>query len=350
MKSYSRPSYNFFNSLRETVEREALISSSDHIICALSGGLDSVMLFYFLHYYREKLDFKLTACHLHHGIRRLTADEDEDFVRELCLQAEIGLDVRHRDVPALAEEERLSLEAAGRIARHEFFRDLIKKYSPSVRGSCRVALAHHADDAVETFLLNLGRGSGSRGVSSMRIADGYIIRPLLETRQADLKKIALAEGIAWREDETNLSDEFLRNRIRHQLLPLWSELVDYDVSPVLLRYIGTVREDEDYLDKEAKKALKAAWLPDGSLSAVVMADLDPAIQKRSLLFYLEKYYKDELNTDQADISKAHLTAVCASLREAVYGDKRQRRHHLPQAVVAEISESRILLLKNERLC
>ncbi|NLC88937.1 MAG: tRNA lysidine(34) synthetase TilS [Clostridiaceae bacterium] len=350
MKSYSRQSYNLLNSLRETVEREALISSADHIICALSGGLDSVMLLYFLLYYKKQLDFKLTACHLHHGIRGLTADEDESFVRELCLQAEVGLDVRHADVPALAAEENLSLEAAGRMARHDFFRDLIRKYSPSTAGSCRIALAHHADDAVETFLLNLGRGSGSRGVSSMRIADGYIIRPLLETREADLRKIALAESISWREDETNLSPEFLRNRIRHQLLPLWSELVAYDVSPVLLRYIGTVRENEDYLNRQAEEALKKACLPDNSLSSVIIADLDPAIQKRSLLLYLEKYYKDELDTDQADISNAHLTAVCASIQEAVYGDKKQRRHYLPQAVVAEIAESRILLLKNERLC
>ncbi|NLC40246.1 MAG: tRNA lysidine(34) synthetase TilS [Clostridiaceae bacterium] len=350
MSSYSRSSYNFLNSLRETVERDRLISPADHIVCALSGGLDSVMLLFFLLYYREQLDFKLTACHLHHGIRSVTADEDESFVRELCLRKGIHLDVRHIDVPGLAQEEKLSLETAGRMARHEFFRDLIKEYSQSTTGSCRIALAHHADDAVETFLLNLGRGSGSRGAGSMRVADGYIIRPLLETREADLKEIALAENIAWQEDETNLSDDFLRNRIRHRLLPLWSELVDYDVSRVLLRYIATAREDEDYLSSLAENVLKAAQLPDGSLSTVVMADLNPSIQKRSLLLYLENYYKDELDTEQADISSAHLTAVCESIKEAVHGDKRQRRHYLPQARVAEVSESRILLLKKERLC
>ncbi|MDD4324659.1 MAG: tRNA lysidine(34) synthetase TilS [Eubacteriales bacterium] len=349
MISYSRSSYNFFKSISETVESNSLILPADHIICALSGGLDSVMLFNFLLFYREEIDFRLSACHLHHNIRPLTADEDEEFVRNLCSQEKIELDVRKVDVPALAQERKLSLEAAGRVARHEFFRDLITKYSPGTEGSCRIALAHHADDAVETFLLNLGRGSGSRGVSTMRISDDYIIRPLLEMREEQLREIALAENIAWREDETNLSDEFLRNRIRHHLLPLWTDLLNYDVTPVLLRYINSAREDEDYLSDLAENAAKSALLPDGSLSTVFLADQEPAIQKRILRIYLEKHYRNELSTDQAEISSAHLSALSSSINNAVHGDKKQRLHYLPQSVVAEVSESRVLLLNNEQL-
>lgn len=326
-----------------------MISSADHIVCALSGGLDSVMLFYFLLFYQKEVNFKLSACHLHHGIRPLTADEDEEFVRKLSSQKNINLEVKKVDVPAMAQEQKLSLEAAGRKARQEFFLDLITKYSANTEGACRIALAHHADDAAETFLLNLGRGSGSRGVSTMRLADGYIIRPLLEAREAELREIAVAENICWQEDETNLSDEFLRNRVRHHLLPLWSELLGYDVIPVLLRYISSVREDEDYLNDIAEETIKTAVLPDGSLSSVIAADLSPSIQKRVVRIYLEKYYKDELDTDQAEISSAHLTAVSASIHEAVHGDKKQRRHHLPQAVVAQVSESRVLLLNKDQL-
>ena len=349
MHSYSRTTYNFLQTLRETVERNSLISSSDHIICALSGGLDSVMLFYFLLYYRKELDFELSACHLHHGIREQTADEDEAFVRKLCAEAQVELSVRHVDVPALATRRKLSLEAAGREARQEFFRDLMDEKRPHTNGSCRVALAHHADDAVETFLLNLGRGSGSRGVGAMRISDGDVIRPLLETRVSELEEVAVAEKIDWREDETNLSSEFLRNRIRHQLLPLWSELLDYDVRPVLLRYINSAREDEDFLNTSAEKLIKSALLPDGSLSTVIMAELDPPLQKRVLRIYLEIYYSEKLDTEQAELIHAHLTILSASIAVAVHGDKKQRRHHLPQSLVAQVSESRILLLNNEEL-
>jgi tRNA(Ile)-lysidine synthetase-like protein len=176
---------------------------------ALSGGCDSIALMELL--YRTFDRNRLAAVHVNHGIRD-ESGADSDFVRKFCEKRGVPLEIRTVDTPAKAESAGLGIEEAARELRYAIFREFTE--SGEV-----IATAHTADDCVETLLFNLARGSGPRGLGGIpRERDG-IIRPLLDFFRKDIEKWLIAEGIDWREDESNLDLRFTRNRVRWMLLP-----------------------------------------------------------------------------------------------------------------------------------
>ena len=185
-----------------------------HLLVALSGGADSVALLTLLCMQRETLDLRITAAHLHHGIRGIQADEDAAFCRELSASLNVQYIEEKIDVPVLARQLGQGLETAARDARYAFLRR-----AKQACGADAIALAHHLNDQAETILMHLMRGTGPEGVCGMERHSGDLYRPLLETPKKDLVQFLEESGISWREDATNAICDNPRNALRLHVLP-----------------------------------------------------------------------------------------------------------------------------------
>ena len=176
------------------------------VICALSGGADSVALLYGLYLLRDRLGIRLEAAHFNHCLRGEESQRDEAFARQLCEKLEIPLAVsRAQIVPG-----EKGLENAAREARYAFLRSLPGK----------IATAHTADDNAETVLMRMVRGTGLKGLGGIPPVNGSVIRPMLTVTRLDVEDFLKEHGLPHVEDSSNAGDDFLRNRLRHHVLPL----------------------------------------------------------------------------------------------------------------------------------
>ena len=194
------------NKLTAFIRENAMIAPGDHIVCAVSGGADSVALLFGLYLLRGKLGFTLSAAHFNHHLRGEESDRDEAFVREFCARYDIPL---HLGGGAVQPGPK-GLEAAARDARYGFLRSLPGK----------LATAHTADDNAETVLLHLVRGTGLKGLCGIAPVGEGLIRPLLTVTRAEVEAFLEEYHLPHITDSSNDSDAFLRNRLRHHVMPL----------------------------------------------------------------------------------------------------------------------------------
>jgi len=192
----------------------------------------------------------LVVAHLNHSLRGAESDADEQFVRNLAKQYQLPFATARADVRHQAESRQQSLEEAGREARYRFFEQLRRQYKAAA-----VAVAHHAEDQAETFLIRLLRGSGTSGLGCMPYRNNrHIIRPLLDISRSELRRYLAAQKQSWREDRSNLDHSFLRNRIRHELLPLLEEYAPA-VAHRLAATARLLRLDDELLAKQLDELL-----------------------------------------------------------------------------------------------
>jgi tRNA(Ile)-lysidine synthase len=247
---------NLIEKVKAAIEREGLIPDGATVIVGVSGGADSVALLHILH----RLGYPIVAAHLNHSIRGAEADADEQFVKGLCAKLGVECITQKTDVPALAKANGLSLEMAAREARHQFFQTLEKI-------STRVALAHHADDQLETFFLRASRGSGPVGLGGMRssqkLAAMQLLRPMLGIRKAEivqwLEENKGAGSACWREDASNADETIPRNIVRHQILPILGKLNERAAENIL-RTMEILRDEQDHPEKAARRREIRDWL------------------------------------------------------------------------------------------
>jgi len=198
-----------------TIRELKLFNPGDTVIVAISGGADSTALLDLLSKLPE-FSPRLVAAHLNHCLRGTESDADEEFVRSLATLYGIPIESRRIDVRDMSTKQGLNLEDAGRRARISFLDEIRTRWQANA-----IALAHHADDQAETVLMRLLRGSGMAGLSGMAYHNEHgRIRPLLNISRAEIEDYLKARGLSYREDASNLDTTFLRNRIRHELLPL----------------------------------------------------------------------------------------------------------------------------------
>lgn len=229
-------------------DREDLIHPGDTVVIGFSGGPDSVCLLYLLNQIAGDRDIRLVAAHIHHGIRGEEADRDAIFSRNMSEKLGIPYEERHVDAPGKAREEGLTLEEAARILRYEQLRQICEKYAPA-----KIALAHHADDRAETILMNLFRGTGVAGLTTMTPCSPSGIRPLLFVGKKEIIEYLQENNIDYVEDSTNFNPDHTRNRIRHELLPLIEEMYPR-ASEHLLATADDLCEWERYLEAQADRA------------------------------------------------------------------------------------------------
>ena len=194
------------NKLTDFIRQQNMITPGDRVICAISGGSDSVALLFALYLLKDKLDIQLEAAHFNHHLRGEESDRDEAFVRAFCDRYDIPLSVGSGVVTA----GKKGLEAAARDARYAFLRTLPGK----------IATAHTADDNAETILMHLIRGTGLKGLGGIMPVNGNVIRPMLTITRAEVEAFLEEWCLSCIEDSSNGEDAFLRNRIRHHVIPL----------------------------------------------------------------------------------------------------------------------------------
>ena len=253
------------NKLLAFTRQQGLISPGDHIICAVSGGADSVALLFGLYLLKEKLDIRLSAAHFNHNLRGAESDRDEYFVRDFCDRYDIPLMVGS----AAVTPGKNGLEAAARDARYAYLRSLPGK----------IATAHTADDNAETVLLHLIRGTGLKGLGGIAPISGNVIRPMLSATRQDVENFLQEWSLPHIEDSSNGTDAFLRNRLRHHIMPrLLQENPQFseNTSAMALR----LRLDEACLSQAAKKA--------SPISISVLKEQHPALRSRILENFLKQ--------------------------------------------------------------
>lgn len=234
-----------YQKVKAYVEQWQMLEKNDMVIAGVSGGADSVCLLFVLSELKEEIGFSLKAVHVNHGIRGEAADEDERYVRRLCAAQGVELVVYAEDVPAYAREHRMTVEEAGRRVRRMCFRKELEAC-----GGTRIALAHHQNDRVETFIFNLCRGTGFRGLKGIAPRNGEWIRPFLCLKRKDIESYLKKRGISYCTDATNLELCYTRNRIRQDIIPRLEKYVNRESVSHMCRTMERMYSLGSYIERE----------------------------------------------------------------------------------------------------
>jgi tRNA(Ile)-lysidine synthase len=261
--------------VRAFAQEHHMFPKGGKVLAAVSGGADSMCLLHVLWKEGKRQGFSLAAATFDHQIRPTSAQEAE-FVRRWCQQREIPCYVGRGAVPAWAQEHNMGLEEAARSLRYEFLQTIAAEI-----GADKIATAHNADDNAETLLLHLVRGSGLKGLGGIPPLRDNLIRPLLTTSRREIEHYLQQWDIPHVEDESNQDTAYSRNYIRHEVLPLLRAK-----NPNLLegwsRSAESLRQDSDYLEREAENLSAKAVFSGGKLSfpAAELAQLHEALSNR----------------------------------------------------------------------
>lgn len=257
--------------LLDTIRRYNMLSEGDNVIAAVSGGADSIALLHSLYALSDELHINLSACHINHNLRGEESLRDEKFVRSFCDERKIPLSVFSIDVMgSLGKHE--SVEERARKMRYECFSRLCKEKN------ARLATAHTASDNVETVLINILRGTGTKGLSGIPPVRDNIIRPLLRCTREDIESYCDMNSLSFVTDSTNLSDDYMRNRLRHNVIPVLKEF-NPSLSEGIARMTASVYDDNSYLNEAASDAKNQCRLDDG-YSSIGLSGLHKALLSR----------------------------------------------------------------------
>lgn len=201
--------------VQEFIRHEGLMADGAGVLVGLSGGADSVMLLHIL----TGLGYRCHAVHCNFHLRGEESNRDEGFARELCHTLHVACEVVHFDTREYAAKHRISIEMAARELRYREF-----EHIRQAQGLDVIAVAHHRDDAVETMLLNLIRGAGINGLKGMQAMNGRVVRPLLCITREEVVGYLNHIGQPYVTDSTNLTDEYARNKVRLNLLPMMQQI------------------------------------------------------------------------------------------------------------------------------
>ena len=262
-------------------------------LIAVSGGRDSIALLHSL----VDLGYKnLVVCHLNHQLRGKSSDADARFVEKIAAKCHVDLVLGSANVRALAAKKKMSIETAARTARYEFFAQVSK------RKRCRaIFLAHHADDLVETFLINLFRGAGTAGLSAMREVstrridhvDLTIVRPLLGVWRDEIDKYVRAHRLKFREDASNKNLAPLRNRIRHRVIPYLEKTLGRNIRQNIWRTATIASEEENFFETLLPESLSDLT----ALAVEPLRKMSTAVQRRMLHKWLRSAKVADLGFD-----------------------------------------------------
>lgn len=288
------------SAITKKIVQDQLVRTSEHtIVVGVSGGPDSVALLHLLLPLKTELGVSLVAAYIDHGLRPQEADEEKRFVNIMCENIGIACDTIKVNVRDHAKQEKQSLEHAARELRYSALRKLKEEHKASL-----VAVAHTADDQAEEILIRLLRGSGRKGLSGMEARSNDIIRPLLSVEKETLLEYLKEKNIKYCVDSSNSDMRFLRNRVRHRLIPYLEENFDKGIRRALCKTADSLAEDENLLQDLTELALaQVLILPDNigkndapvfRLDRIKFTELSVALQRRvveKLLWKLESKAK-----------------------------------------------------------
>ncbi len=257
------------NRIINTINKYNMLSANDTVLVGVSGGADSMLLLDFFVKNMDKLNIKVKAAHIEHGIRGKSSVDDALFVKEYCQHNNIEFNILSIDAAYEAAAAGMGVEEYSRKRRYDFFESI----------ECdKIATAHNLSDNAETILFRLIRGTGLKGVCGIPPVRGKIIRPMIEISADDIRNYCLDNSIAFRIDETNLSNEYSRNKIRNEILPLFSRInIDYENK--LSEFINDCNDDYRFIESCVDECFNAAC-KDNRLMLNKLKKSNIAIQKR----------------------------------------------------------------------
>lgn len=300
------------NKLLKMIRCYDMVRPGDRIVVALSGGADSVALLYCMYLLKDKLGITLEAAHFNHGLRGDASDADEAFCRKLCGFYDIPIHVGQGSVlPG-----KKGLEAAARDARYAFFETLTGK----------IATAHTADDNAETILMRLVRGTGLKGLGGITPVRGNIIRPMLNVTRREVLAFLQENHLCHVEDASNETDAFLRNRLRHHVMPLL-EQENPRLAENLSAMAQRLRQDEEALEAMTVAAPEVQRL----------RELPPAIRNRSIAVFLEHHGVPEPEGE-------HIALV----EKLVFSENPSAKANLPGGITVSREYGHLTVLRQEQ--
>ena len=318
-------------SVEKTLLDFSMLQSGDKVLVAVSGGPDSIALLHVLLALKEKYDIRLGVAHLDHGLRASSAAGDAAFVTSVCHHMGIPSHVEKTDIRYLHHQQGGSIEALGRKERYRFFSRIARKF-----GYNKTALGHHADDNAELVLMNLFRGSGLLGLSGIPpVRNHGYIRPLIEQPRERIMRFLQDNRIDFVLDATNNDRQYLRNRIRHELIPELIHRYNPRLVDTLNRTAAIFRDEEDWLNRYSGRLFDDLAHKDATRVEISVSKLlknHGAIQRRIVRTAIQ-HVKDNLKS----ITLQHIDAVLKLCREGYPGQGLS----LPRLIIRKQGEDRL---------
>ena len=286
----------------KTIQEYQMFEPGNKCLIGVSGGADSIALLQILSELKDQLGLSLHVVHLNHLLRGAPADEDEEFVRNLARKHSLPITVERVDVENLAKLKGLGIEEAGREARYAFYYKTARD-----TGAQRIALAHSADDNIETFMMRLLRGAGLKGLLGIPPVRDKIVRPLILTWRRDIELYCAKHKLIPRVDYTNYESRYLRNRVRMKLIPQL-KIFNPNVKELLLQTILMLTNDYYYIHDQALKSLKSMTETEEEdilgLNLVKLRKLDQTLQGHVLREAIS-----DLKGDLKEVSFNHIQGI-----------------------------------------
>ena len=290
-----------FEKVLSTIKKYNLIENGDKVVLAVSGGPDSIAMLDILNKIRLEnvIKFDIVVAHINHGLRE-NAKFDEEYVQEFCKRINVQFFVLHANIKEIAEREKRGLEETGRNVRYDFFNKV-----KSEVGANKIAIAHNANDNVETIIMNIIRGSGLSGLKGIEVISNNYIRPLIEIERVIIEDYCKNENLNPRHDESNDENIYTRNKIRNIAIPYIKEELNPNIVETITRLSGIAKDDLNYLDLQTENAYKEMCLEEKNLKndvynedseSIIILDLkrfnkeNVAIQKRVILYSINKIF------------------------------------------------------------
>lgn len=296
-----------YNKIKRYIESWRMFGPGDKVIAGISGGADSICLFFILLELRTEFEFDIVAVHVNHGLRGESAGRDEAYVQKVCEKAKVKLLVFHEDVERYAKENKVTVEEAGRDVR----RSCLKQALFECGGTC-IALAHHRNDNAETILWNLCRGSALKGLGGISPKNGVWIHPMLCVNRAEIESFLKKRGIPYCTDETNLEDHYTRNRIRNHVIPYLEQYINEKTVEHLVQSAENIQKMGEYIREETvrhmDRCVKINEHGEFMLNKKVFEDVPDALKTGVV-------YETLCRTagERKDIGSVHVEAVCGLL-------------------------------------
>lgn len=309
----------------KTILQYKLFKKGDTVAVAVSGGIDSMCLLNFLNEKKDQLGIKLVSVNIDHSIRKESADECK-FVADFCKSIGVSYYKFKVDVPKLATDQKLGIEESARIARYKIFESVVKKGLAN-----KIAIAHHQSDQAETVLLNIFRGAGLKGASGMDVIQGIYVRPFLNTSKTEILQYAQQKGIEHVQDASNFDNEYSRNFLRNQIMPMLKSKWK-NVENNILNFANICKQDDDYITStidfdDIEITDTYAKIP------LYKFAHDETIQNRILRYCFSKLQVSK------DVEKRHLTI----LKNLVSDGKNGSKLNLPNKVKASLEYDELVL-------
>lgn len=274
--------------LKKHINENLPFLGKSKLLLAISGGIDSVILAHLLH--EMNLDFSLAHCNF--KLRYEDSDKDAEFVTELAKNLNIKIHLKSFETSTYATENKISTQMAARDLRYSWFEDLILEFNYDF-----LLTAHHANDNLETVLINLTRGTSLHGLTGIPEINGNIIRPLLPFTRSEIEKYTIANNISWREDDSNSSKKYFRNKIRHDVIPVLQEL-NPSILETFTKHLSFLKLEKNVLDNHFENVKnKVTFFEDG----IFKIDINELKKFSHYKVYLYSFLKEYSFTEWFDI-------------------------------------------------